>query len=338
MNDSGSPNIAINFSITSAGYDEAPFVHFDFWVLVKNDEFDDMPSNAEIPDEENLPSWTDLWLESTKAVQSDSIMIKLKASMLRKKCDDLLNLTNKIVSYTSNHKNRFILNLLANFLCLFKTSSDWVKFLDARSSLFFGGSCTGRANLGTALFRANGIPARVLHVIPTWPDIENNDWFDMHYISEYYLPGYDWVLSETTIGITPFEQKNNIVLRINYPKDENLAGNCCDYYGGCEPWFWTESKDIKLFWKSPRSGARGRFNNNITTNQTTADDVFNITKKVYDIFTKYAGVDLTDINQQYFENATLAQKNAVECFKQRDIDGYSTNISYAFDQFQQIIS
>lgn len=340
LNDTYSPNIVIRFNIAPGKLSELPFVHFHFWVLVKNDEFNDLPSNVEIPKENELPNETKIWLESTEAVQSDNIFIKLKARLLKKGCDDLASLADEIVKYTSNHKMRSVLYMLANMIPINRFSG-WAKYLDAASSLLFGGSCTGRANLGTALFRANGVPARVVHVMPTWPSysIKNNDfWFDMHYISEYYLPNYGWVLSETVLGTTPLEHKQNIILRINYPEDENLAGNRLGYYGGCEQWFWTESKSIRLFWTHNGSGTRSWFNNNLTTDKETANEAFNTTQKVYNMFTKYAGFNFTGENQQHFENATIAQKNAVECFKQEDMTGYNTNISFAFDKYQQIVS
>jgi len=334
VNDSLSNSI-INFNVAASDYEDDPSIHFDFWVLVKNDEYNDLPNDVAIGD---FPLWSEKWLESTKAVQSDSFLIRLKAKLLNRKCDNILCLADKIVKCTSAHKLRHILWGLTKFNPL-NIDSYWTKYLDAKSSLIFGGSCTGRANLGTALFRANGIPARVIHVMPTWPGvvIDNDFWFDMHYISEYYLPSYDWLFAETTIGMTPFEQKYNIIFRINDIADENTAGNGGDYYGGCEQWFWTESKDIMILWNYVNSGSRSWMETNLSTDKTTADDVFNITYDVYEYFTKYYGVNLTAENQEHFNNAYSAQKNAVLCFKQKDIIGYNTNISYAYDEYQMIL-
>jgi len=251
--------------------------------------------------------------------------------------DNLTLLADEIVTYTSKHKMRPVLWLLANIIPI-NRHSGWAKFLDATSSLFFGGSCTGRANLGTALFRASGVPSRVLHVMPTWTWYfveENNMWYDMHYISEYFSIENGWVLSETTIGITPLEQKQNIVLRVNYPDDENRAGNMLDYYGGCEQWFWTD-EDINLYWTHKGSGARSFYNNNITINEETAGFIFNITQKVYTLFTKYAGLDLSERSHQHFCNATRSQKKAIEAFKQLDIKGYHDNLTLAYDEYTKI--
>jgi hypothetical protein len=337
LNDTAVPNKVVKFNIASSQYEELPFVHFDFWVLVKNDEFIDFVMDTKIPKKEDLPDETKIWLTSTEAVQSNNFFIKLKALSLILGNNNLTLLADKIVKYTSEHKMRLVLWTLANLIPI--NPSGWAKFLDAVSSLLFGGSCTGRANLGTALFRAKGVPARVIHVMPTWPWAyvkDNNIWYDMHYISEYYSPANGWVLSETVLGITPLEQKQNIVLRVNYTDDENLAGNRLKYYGGCEQWFWTESKNIRLFWNHSGSGTRSWFNNNITTDKETANQVFNITQKVYTMFTKYAGLNLTGENQQHFYNATLAQKNSIQQFMQLDVNGYLENITLAYDQYNEI--
>ena len=82
LNDTDPLNIVIKFNIAPSEYEDPPFVHFDFWVLVENDEFDDLPSDVEIPAERDLSDCNDIWLESTKAVQSDSLLIKLKAWLL----------------------------------------------------------------------------------------------------------------------------------------------------------------------------------------------------------------------------------------------------------------
>ena len=166
VKETNSPNIAVKFIIAPDRNDEYPFVHFDFWVLVKNNEFNDLPNYIEIPTENDLPDETKIWLNSTEAVQSDSRLIDLKAKCLKGNNQNLISLADKTVKYTSSFRFRHILWRLVNLIPI-NSNSGWAKCLDALSSLLFGGTCTGRANLGTALMRANGVPARVLHVMPT---------------------------------------------------------------------------------------------------------------------------------------------------------------------------
>lgn len=53
--------------------------------------------------------------------------------------------------------------------------------------------CTGNANLGAALLRAQGIPARIVAGYPLWAGP-----LQTHYIVEYWLPDTGWRLMETT--------------------------------------------------------------------------------------------------------------------------------------------
>ena len=335
INDTNPPNKVLKFLISPLRKGEQVTIHFDYLVLVKNKKYEDLLDYVKIPIEDELPDDTKIWLESTKAIQSDNILIRLKAYSLRWRSDDLTELAEKIVKYTSSPKIiRVVLWRLANRF-FHGESWHWAKYLDAVSSIFFGGSCTGRANLGTALFRANGVPAKNLIVTPV--SAGKKFWFDAHYICEYYCPNYGWVSAETTLGITPYEPKNYMVLRVNYPEDENLAGNGNDYYGGCEPWFWVDNADARVWWHTgQRSGTRGWFEKEITTPPDMANLAFNLTQNVYELHARYLGTNLSGENLLHFNNAISAQKNAIECFKQSDITGYLNNMTIAYNEYRKI--
>jgi len=323
INDTLAPNKIINFTIEPMKQGKNATFYIDFWVLVKNNEYNDLDDFVEKPKEEDLPENTKIWLSPTKAVQSNNILIKHRARLLKRFTkDNLTKIAEKIASFTHNHRK---------YLISYKIPM--LHFQDAVWSYLFGGVCTGRANLGTALFRANGIPARQLAVMPTW---SKDMWFDMHYISQYYSPGYGWVLVETSLGITPYEPKNNVIIRVNYPQDENNAGNwhSSTGTGGVEYWFWTNNEKIYFSYIGP--ARRAWVENEVFTNSKNASNAFNLTKEVYGLHTKYFGVNLSGSNNKYYLNATLAQKNAVESFKQSNIYEYIENITYAFDQYKKI--
>ncbi len=208
-------------------------------------------------------------------------------------------------------------------------------YQDALSTYLFGGVCTGRANLGTALFRANGIPAKDLAVMPTWLDFK----YDMHFISQYYCPGYGWVFVETSYGIqkTPCEPKYNIVMRVNYPDDENKAGNYSTGIsgnGGVEQFRWIDKTFVYFSHLSSVNSAQ--IEKELTTSQNLADTAFQLTQNVYEMYTKYFGVNLIGENQQHVVNATLAQKNAITCFNQSDIQGYIDDMTIAYIEYMEI--
>ena len=330
VNDTNQPNRFIKFSIGPMDSGETSFIHFDFWVLVKNNHYNRFPEYVTIPKENQLPEKTKVWLESTKAIQSNNLRIKLKALKLKGRDDNLIEIAEKIVDYTSTNKFRKKIWFLANFLS--PNKNGWAKYLDAVSSIFYGGSCTGRANLGTALFRANGVPAKNLIVMSTW---SKEDWYDMHYICEYYCPNYGWVSAETTLGYTPYQPKNYIILRVCYPKDENEAGNRFHNYGGCEQWFWVDQKNIQIH-TNEDSGAKGWIEQDIITDLENASSMFNLTQDVYSLFSRYSGENLTAENLMHYNNAVLAQKNAINCFNQSDTKGYLNNMTNAYEEYIKI--
>ncbi len=98
------------------------------------------------------PDHAKAWLVSTRCAQSADKDIIVKADELAKGTTDILDYVRNVLAFTS--KNQGI--------------GTTYRFLDARSALESGGSCTSRANLCAALLRAHGIPARTLSHLPTW--------------------------------------------------------------------------------------------------------------------------------------------------------------------------
>lgn len=364
VNDTNQPNKVIIFSIAPMNKDENASINFEYLVLVKNNDYSNLPRYVKMPRKNKLPEDTKIWLTSTKAIQSDNLLIKLKAKQLKGLSSNLIKYANRVVLSTNTFTSKrlmteFHFNKLMPFLIrISNRSSDWVTTHDALSALFLGGSCTARANLGAALFRANNIPAKNILITAT-PG--KKYWMDCHYMCEYYCPGYGWIPAETTFGSTPpkdsifgriisyaanyrgfqdyspYEPKNYIIIRVNYPEDENLAGNRLDYYGGCEPWFWTDDENANIWWIAPEeSGQHGWIEKELITSQITANNAFNLTRDVYELHITYFGVNLTGLNITYFYNAILAQQNAVQCFNQSDIFGYYENMTFAYNVYQKI--
>jgi len=335
VNDTNQPNKVIKFEIGPIGNEEKPSLHFDFWVLVKNEDYSDLPSYVKIPKKSELPEETKTWLVSTKAIQSDNILIKCKARQLRRfTFGDLDKLADKIVFFIKTH--RYFLLPISYRIPFLR------HYQDALSSFLFGGVCTGDANLGTALFRANGVPAKDLIIMPCY-SIKGiyrflNKWYYIHYISEYYCPGYGWILAETSFGVNPHQPKNNIILRVNYPEDENEAGNRFSGNGGLELCFWIEPKTVDMYMSpaSKDSGVRACIEKELMTDDQNANLAFNLTQDIYELHTRYLGINLTGDNMTHFDNAILAQQNAIQCFTQSDVTGYYDNMTIAYDEYLNI--
>lgn len=322
-NDTNPPNKVVNFTIAPMKKGENASLHFDYWVLVKNKKFEDLPEYVKIPAEDELPEYTKTWLVSTEAIQSDNVLIKFKSTLIKGFDDNLIKFAKRVVFSTSHH--RPFISLLSMIFGLSHPQ-------DALSTFFLGGVCTGLANLGTALFRANGIPAKDLIVMPTV-----GIWFQMHFISEYYCPDYGWVTAETSLGVTPYEPKYDIILRINYPEDEDKAGNAFTGYSGVEQWFWINNENVWPYYHGIEASKSGAWiKNAVITSEINAEAALNITQQVWEFYTKYLGADLSGEDEQHFNKAVEAQEIAKECLNQSDVDGYIENMTFAYSEYREI--
>lgn len=151
-----------------------------------------------------IPTEAKPWIRSTACVQSSDAGIKSKAEELVKGTSDLETYARKIIKFTSENQGK-----------------PGAKFnsLDARKALECGGSCTSKANLSAALFRARGIPARTISHLPTWG---GGDLFE-HWLTEYWHPGAGWVWVEPSLDRFQPAPNELVMLAVSNPEDEDKA-------------------------------------------------------------------------------------------------------------------
>jgi len=325
-NDIYEPNKFVNFTVDSMNKNEELLIHFTVWVLVKNYGFGDVPEYVKFPKTSELPDETKKWLTPTEVTQSDSILIKLKAKQLRGKSDNLKEFAGKIAYFIKNH--RFL-------LFVFELHTGLLLSQDAITTLFINGENVGRGHLACALLRSQNVPARVLLV--------NNDqgfWTQMHYMAEYYCPGYSWILIETTFGKSPYETKRQVINRICYPEDENDTKN--DYIfrfmKGEERWIWVDNENVKPYYVDCDKGSKSQmFRENIVLiNESTIDDIFSITQTTFIKYQHFLGRNLVGENLTYFNNAVSYQYDAIESMKNSDPSGYTHFIQLANEEYDKI--
>ncbi|MEN8151843.1 MAG: transglutaminase-like domain-containing protein, partial [Planctomycetota bacterium] len=131
---------------------------------------------------------------------------------------------------------------LARMREIYRAAKGRVSNLTASEALTKRGSCTSCANLGAALFRAHGIPARIIAGYPTWSGP-----LQTHYVVEYWLPKGGWRLMESTMcrdDRPGWEQIEVAMVRIE-DEAKAVAGRRFSAAGGV-PWLsLTEYPDAR---------------------------------------------------------------------------------------------
>ena len=330
-NDTLSPNKVMNFTLAPMLKNESVTLHFNYWVLVKNNNYSDLPNDASIPTVNELPAEVKPWLISTEVVEAHNILIRFRAQQLQGADDNLRDLAFKIAKFTRNHHYLF-------FLIQLKLGTFWVQ--DAITTLLINGECPGRSHLGCALFRANNVPARVILVNANY-----SFWYQMHFMTEYYFPGYGWIPTETHKGITPYEPKHQIILRICSLEDENDTHT--DYIfpkmTGVEHWIWINNTHIYPYYGTATLEKGCRTNmfpeQNLTVDNQTADTAFTLTTNIFYLYQHTIGLNLNSENLSHFHNATQYQKDAIDILHETgNITGYILQMDNAYAEYQEITS
>jgi len=285
------------------------------WVLAKKPDYSGIPTYVKIPTISELPDSVKPWLMPTACVQSTNTFIKHIADSLRDTTTNIISLASKIANYCYND----IPSIMPH--------NPWG--FDAYYSLMWGNSCTGHAHAAAALFRANGIPCRVLMNIPTWA----NYYIDQHWLVEYYIPDYGWVRFESTGGINPYyDAQDEIITFACNPEDEFPL----IYPDGIEGYWF--SSDPVFTHSYPRWHEAHIAYQYITVNHLSSivDQVISLSDSVYMYYTKYNGIDLNSQQKFYFNNAINYQSSALSNIKLSLVDSTIYYLNKALSEYHKI--
>ena len=298
--------LAIDFDNLSI--DEKVTVFFNVSTIIKSKNYGDMPSNLEIPEKDSLPDETKTWLVPSEFIQSDHWRIQLVAHLLKGFDDDLIKTADRVTKFTGK-----IIRYMGGF------SQDALSTLRRHFAV-----CTGKADLGVALLRANGIPARVLMVYPT------------HYIIEFYAHPYGWIRSETTIGHMPYPNQAYTVSYCAYPEDETSSHivNGQSPYSGVIA-YWGDSNP-NVAWGINYNDWSKPTNHKLNASIEHIDHSLSLTTNAWKHYMNYTGSDLTALQTILYQDALAFQETALSCFTQDDMIGYIENMQLACDTFDQI--
>lgn len=322
------PNRIINFTLQPIKKDEHRLLHFTIWVLVETQDFSDVPKQTKFPYSKwDNPDDTQQWLLSSDVVQSRRIRIRTTANHLEGVDDTILSYATNVSRFIFNHRHTlFLIQLWTN------------TFLrqDALTTLMINGENVGRGHLACALFRTKNIPARMLLV--------HNDqgfWTQMHYMVEYYIPNYGWVLLDPTYGATPYPTNRQVINRICSIEDEENTKHDFIYpfMKGLERWIWIDTASVNPYYVDCNEGSKSQMFTEAVINVPTfaADYAFFRTQNMFSQYEKFNIMDLTESDQNHFDNATLYQIDACErLVETKDINEFIFYIEKAYDEYKLI--
>lgn len=285
-------------------------IYWNSYVLKKGNTYSDLPDFVSMDELENLPDSVTDFLKSTDCVQSSNLFIRNIADTVRNNTDNIMQLAENI---------RYVCDTIGYGMSHHPVS------LDAFYTLNWGSSCTGHAHAGAALFRANGVPARVLLNVPSWFP----NYMDHHWSIEYYVPHYGWVGMETSLAINAYDPKDQVITFACNSWDEFpvfiVKGLECQ---------WHTSGEHYLGWGMGHKAEYMDALTDISIGQR--DSAFSLTKSVNKYFTKLKGIRLNSEQQQYFDIAYQKQVEALDLFLALDYESFMAKMQEALDAYQNI--
>lgn len=328
VNDTDGINKLASFTIGPLTANQTVLIQFNSWGLVNPNDYRDLPKYVRFPRLKDLPAETWPWLTPSKVVQSHSIPIQREAFELQRGTTNLIRYANRVMRFIHFHHKS---------LYFFEYKTGTLHGQDAKTVLRRSGDCPGRAHLASALMRAHGVPARSVMVSE-----HNSYWVEMHFMSEYYCPGYGWILSQVHKGTTPTIQNNDLILRICTPYDEAHTHKDALFpkMTGEEPWIWIDTPAVTTVYTKTMDKSRQNMfpEGNHTTDPGTADYTMSLTRMIFRSYQYYHSQNLTGDNLQHYRNAVLDIHRAVYIFQTTTgLTDYLADMNLAYQEFQQIV-
>ena len=322
------PNNVVNFTLDSMSQNEHRMIHFTIWVLVEKHDFLEIPKDISLPQSPyDTPVETRLWLSRSDMVQVNRLRIKYYANKLEGTNDNILSYAKNVSSFIKNHRYGLFLIQL------------WTQtFLkqDAITTLTINGENVGRSHLACALFRTQNIPARVI--------LAHNDqgfWTQMHYMVEYYIPTYGWVLLDSTKGMTPYSTQRQVINRICSIKDEmnTKKDYILPFMKGEERWIWIDTESVNPYYVDCKEGSKSQMfmETSVSAKSFASDYTFFRTQNVFSQYKKFLGQNLSPENQKHVQNAIDFQVKACNALVEtNDLNEYVYFIEKAYDEYKSI--
>jgi transglutaminase-like putative cysteine protease len=301
------PNMLVAARIANATSTE---LDWTAWVLVKQNLYLGFPSYVPIPTPAQLPDSVRQWLDTTDCCQVSAPVVQYVAESLRDTATNLMKFARNVCDFCYNIPWQFPHTPVA---------------FDAVYALKWGNSCTGHAHAAAALLRAGGVPARTLLNMPV--SASN---YDMHWIIDYYVPGYGWVRMESSNGQNPVQPQDELVVRTCKPGDEYPVWYP---YGIDAEWHTSDTAFGIPGW----GGAHNALAVLAVSDSTErADYAVTLTKWVFGCHTAYCGIRLTPAQQAAFASGLGHQTSALARIQASDLPGYIIAMEEALIDYQNV--
>ena len=302
-----------NNILVAAHLESAPVVKLNWraWVMVDDNRFADLPSQVPMSSLAALPDSVLPWLRATDTAQVDATIVQETiASGQFQNTPNLLALADKICSFC------------------YKIPWEFPASFDAFSALNWGSSCTGHAHAATALCRALGIPARTKLVFIS--GLYDN--LDMHWSTEYYVPGYGWVGMEPSVGVNPLPAQDEVVIYSCDPADEFPLFFTKGFEG-----FWHTSTPQLAVTAPVWFGAHFMDSATYTLGLTEQTDLaLDLARSAFSFHTAYQGIILDPGQQTIFAAGCAQHADAMDCLSQGDLTGTIANLESAVASYQAV--
>ena len=280
-------------------------------VMIERNMWNDIPQYVAIPDPASLPDSVTSWLASTDCCQLNSPYVIDAVQDVGSGIDDVIELADSVESYVENIPWEYPHTPIS---------------FDAHYAIRWGSSCTGHAHAAASLFRGNGIPSRSLLNLTTF--IDSTYWFDQHWIVDYYIPDYGWVMAETG-NPTVFPQ-NYIVTYVVQSNQEftKWRVNSIDA-------LW-HSSDPNLFGPQWAQSHRGYSVGSFQFNDSLISETLQLGAELWDLHTTCTGQILSSADAAQRVQAEDCMALAYEAMHSGDIDSYIAYAEDAVSHYQSI--
>ncbi|MBN2172104.1 MAG: hypothetical protein JW819_12365 [Candidatus Krumholzibacteriota bacterium] len=283
-------------------------------VLVAPRAYADLPGAAPLPDPAALPDSLSRWLLPTDCAQIEEPLIQDEAQALLDASANLSVLATRIVSYVSDIPTAF-------------PHDPWA--FDAYYTLrWWGNSCTGHAHAAAALFRAAGVPARVL--MTTLPYMSGP--MDMHWVIEFWMTDYGWVRMDPQAGWYPTDSRYHVLTFAPDPADEFPL-----FYPAGVEGMW-HSSDPALGTGNPSWHLAHTATHVAAPNagSSAIDAAFAVTRDVFDLHAACQGAALHPAHQGKATAALALQQEALVELMAGDLEWYTVLMQLARMRYWEI--